>query len=246
MKILLNISFLGTAYRGFQVQPNGMTVQQRLQDAVEAVFGSRCPLTGCGRTDSGVHANMFYCTVDTSDAINTIPEARIPDALNHCLPHDISVNEACAVPQDFHPRYCVTRKEYKYLIWNRRAHNPFFYDRAYHYPRPLDTVKMNEAASCLVGRHDFAAFMASGSSVTDTVREIYRAEVLRDGSFVEILLEGNGFLYNMVRIIAGTLIYVSEGRIQPDGILRIIGEKNRAKAGFTAPAHGLYLNRVVY
>jgi tRNA pseudouridine38-40 synthase len=246
MKILIKISYLGTNYCGFQVQKNGVTVQQRLQDAIEAVFGFRCPLCGCGRTDSGVHANMFYCTIDTLDALNAVPLEHIPGALNHNLPHDISVCEASEVNGSFHPRYDVRRKEYLYLIWNERAPNPFFYDRTYHCPRPLDNVKMNEAASYLTGRHDFAAFMAAGSTVTDTVREIYRAEVLREGSFVRLEFEGDGFLYNMVRIITGTLIYISEGKISPDEIPQIIKGKNRNAAGFTAPAQGLYLNKVVY
>jgi tRNA pseudouridine38-40 synthase len=132
MKILIKISYLGTNYCGFQVQSNGMTVQQRLQDAVEAVFGFRCPLCGCGRTDSGVHANMFCCTVDTADAPNAVPLGRVADALNHNLPADISVWEAGEVDESFHPRYNAKRKEYLYLIWNERAQNPFFYDRAYH------------------------------------------------------------------------------------------------------------------
>lgn len=246
MKILIKISYLGTNYCGFQVQPNGMTVQQRLQDAVEAVFGFRCPLTGCGRTDSGVHANMFCCTVDTAGARSAVLLQRVPDALNHNLPDDISVWEASEVDGSFHPRYNVKRKEYLYLIWNERAPNPFFYDRAYHYPRPLDTVKMNEAASYLTGQHDFAAFMAAGSKATDTVREIYRAAVIREGGFVRFEFEGDGFLYNMVRIITGTLIYISESKITPDGIVQIIKGKSRNAAGFTVPAHGLYLNRVVY
>lgn len=246
MKILIKISYLGTNYCGFQVQANGMTVQQRLQDAVEEVFGFRCPLCGCGRTDSGVHANMFCCTVDTAHARSAVPLERVPDALNHNLPDDISVWEAIEADDSFHPRYNVKSKEYLYLIWNKRAPNPFFYDRAYHYPRLLDTVKMSEAASYLTGKHDFAAFMAAGSKVTDTAREIYRAAVIRDDGFVRLEFEGDGFLYNMVRIITGTLIYISEGKIPTDGIVQIIKGKSRDAAGFTAPAHGLYLNRVVY
>lgn len=246
MNILLKISYLGTNYSGFQVQRNALTIQQRLQDAVEAVFGYRCPLTGCGRTDSGVHSNMYYCTINTTDAVNIIPAEHISDALNHSLPDDISVIEARIIRDDFHPRYDVRYKEYLYLIWNERYPNPFFFDRAYHYIRPLDAIKMNEAAAYLKGRHDFAAFMAKGSTVTDTIREIYQAEVKREDGFVKLIFIGNGFLYNMVRIITGTLIYISEGKIPVDGIEQIIEGKSRHAAGFTVPAHGLYLNRVVY
>ncbi|MHB1153667.1 MAG: tRNA pseudouridine(38-40) synthase TruA [Eubacteriales bacterium] len=246
MNILLKISYLGTNYSGFQVQQNAPTIQQRLQDAVEAVFGYRCPLTGCGRTDSGVHANMYYCTVNITDAYNTIPLEHIADALNHSLPKDISIGEASAASDTFHPRYDVKYKEYLYLIWNERSPNPFFFDRAYHYAHPLDAVKMNIAAASLIGRNDFAAFMAAGSTVTDTIREIYQAEVKREDGFVKLIFTGNGFLYNMVRIITGTLIYISEGKIPTDGIPKIIEGKNRNAAGYTVPAHGLYLNRVVY
>ncbi|MDD4772035.1 MAG: tRNA pseudouridine(38-40) synthase TruA [Eubacteriales bacterium] len=246
MNILLKLSFLGTNYSGFQVQKNALTVQERLQDAVESVFGYRCPLTGCGRTDSGVHAKEFYCTINTACAPNNISAGIIPDALNHHLPHDISIIEAAEVSDSFHPRYDVIRKEYLYLIWNERYPNPFFTDRAYHYVRPLEAEKMNESAAHLIGIHDFTAFMAAGSSVTDTIREIYDARVTRENSFIKIIINGNGFLYNMMRIISGTLIYISEGKIPSDAIPRIIEGKNRVAAGFTVPAHGLYLNRVVY
>lgn len=246
MKILLTISYLGTNYSGFQVQKNAVTVQQTLQDAVQAVFGYRCLLTGCGRTDSGVHANAYCCTIELKGYENQIPLCRIPDALNHSLPRDISVSKAVEVSNDFHPRYDAVYKEYIYIIWNERYPNPFFHDRAYHYPRLLDDKIMNGAAAYLTGRHDFAAFMASGSNVKDTIREIYRADLKRTDGFVRFTIAGNGFLYNMVRIITGTLICVSEGKIPADGIFKIIEQKERSAAGFTVPAHGLYLNRVVY
>ena len=246
MKIVLNISYLGTNYAGFQVQPNAMTVQQRLQDAVESVFGYRCPLTGCSRTDSGVHAGMFVCAIDTADAPNSPPIDKVADALNHYLPDDISVHEAKVAPDDFHPRYGVKSKEYCYVIWNARAKNPFLSHRALHWPTPLDEVLMNEAARYFVGEHDFAAFCAAGSSVTSTVRQIYSASVVRDGDRIIFSVEGNGFLYNMVRIMVGTLINVSAGKYSPGDILKIIESKSRASAGFTAPPDGLYLHKVNY
>lgn len=246
MKLLLTISYLGTRYHGFQVQPNGITVQSTLQDAVERVFGYRCPVTGCSRTDSGVHANMFCCTVETCGAPNRVPTEKVAAALNSVLPDDIAVRDVCEKPDGFHPRYDVVSKEYVYLINNSPVKDPFSADRAYHYPVPLDTVRMNEAAAHLVGEHDFAAFCASGSSVKDTVRNIFSCSVNRDENTVVIRICGNGFLYNMVRIVTGTLIYVSEGKLSPEDIDGIILSRDRHRAGFTAPAHGLYLNRVSY
>jgi tRNA pseudouridine38-40 synthase len=246
MKIVLNISYLGTNYAGFQVQPNAITVQERLQDAVERLFGYRCPLTGCSRTDSGVHAGMFVCTIDTEGAPNSPPIEKVADALNHYLPDDISVNEAKVAPDDFHPRYDVKSKEYCYVIWNARPKNPFLSHRALHWPTPLDEGLMNEAAEHFVGEHDFAAFCAAGSSVSSTVRQIYSASVVRDGNRIIFSVEGNGFLYNMVRIMVGTLINVSAGKYSPSDIPSIIESKDRALAGFTAPPDGLYLHKVNY
>jgi len=246
MKVLLCISYLGTNYCGFQVQPNGVTIQQKIQDAVQAIYGFRCPITGCSRTDSGVHANKYFCTVDTSQAQNSIPENKISDALNRYLPDDIAVISAQFADDDFHVRYDVISKEYKYLIWNMRRKNPFFSDRAYHRPKPLDAAVMDRAAKSFIGKHDFAAFCAAGSSVTDTTREIFSTSVTSENGFVTFTVSGNGFLYNMVRIMTGTLIEVSEGHIAADSILSIIESCDRSKTGFTVPACGLYLNDVVY
>ena len=249
MKILLELSFVGSAYCGWQVQKNGVSVQQRVQDAAEAVWGHRLPVTGCSRTDSGVHAEMFCCTV-SGENIGNIPLERVPDALNRCLPSDIAVRRACLVEDSFHPRYDVIAKEYRYLIWNRRQKNPFSAGRAYHIPKPLDIEAMRDAASSLVGRHDFRAFMASGSSVEDTVREIYHADVREDAGYgkgyVMIAVEGNGFLYNMVRIISGTLLLAGEHKLDRRGMDAIIEGKRRDAAGKTLPACGLYLHRVRY
>jgi len=246
MKIVLNISYLGTNYAGFQVQPNAITVQQRLQDAIERLYGYRCPLTGCSRTDSGVHAEMFICTIDIECAPNSPPIEKVADALNHYLPDDISVKEAKVAPETFHPRYDVRSKEYRYVIWNAREKNPFLSHRALHWPAPLDEAAMNEAAAHFIGEHDFAAFCAAGSSVSSTVRHIYSASVTREGDKVVFSVEGNGFLYNMVRIMVGTLISVSGGKIAPGDISAIIESKDRASAGFTVPPDGLYLHRVNY
>lgn len=246
MKVLLNISFLGTKYGGWQVQKNKITVQQVLQNAVETVFGKRYPVTGCSRTDSGVHANMFCCTVEyDADAVN-IPVDRIPVALSGLLPNDISVYGAYVVPDSFHPRYDSGGKEYKYLIWNGRVKNPFLSGRAMFFPRPLDEELMNAAAEKFVGKHDFSSFMAAGSKITDTVRRVDAAVVKRNGDEVMFTISGDGFLYNMVRIMTGTLIDVSIGKITLDGIPEIIEAHDRSRSGATAAACGLYLNRVFY
>lgn len=246
MKFLLDIAFLGTGYGGWQVQKNVRTVQQTFQDAVEAAFGSRLPVTGCSRTDSGVHANMFCCTVETDRESNSIPTDKIPVVLNSFLPEDISVYRARHVPDGFHPRYSAIGKEYKYVIRNSRFRDPFMSGRSYFYPKRLDEKKMAAAAEYFRGEHDFASFMSAGSKVTDTVRRIYAASVVRDGDTVCFKVSGNGFLYNMVRIMTGTLIGVSEGRFSPNGIGEIIEARSRSAAGITVPACGLYLNRVFY
>ena len=241
--ILLRLAYLGTAYHGFQVQTNAVTIQQCIQDAVENVFGHRYDVTGCSRTDSGVHANEFYCTVGVNP---TIPVNKIPAALNANLPADIAVYECFTVDESFHPRYNVIYKEYLYRIWNAYQRNPFENQRSYHYPRPLDIGKMNEAAAYFIGRHDFAGFMSSGSDIIDTVRDIKYFNVTKENDYVQIRVAADGFLYNMVRILVGTLIYVSENKIETNDLNDIILNKDRSRAGITAPPHGLYLNKVVY
>lgn len=246
VKLLLKISYLGSAYNGWQVQKDRKTVQKTMQDAVETAFGKRFPITGCSRTDSGVHANMFCCTVEFGDIRTSIPIEKIPVILSRLLPDDISVYDACRVPDSFHPRYDATGKEYIYLIWNGAVKNPFLTERAMFYPKPLDVNLMNEAARCFLGKHNFASFMSSGSKITDTIRRIDTSRVEREGDKIMFTIAGNGFLYNMVRIMAGTLIEAGDGKIAPNDVSEIIRACNRKKAGATAPSCGLYLNRVFY
>lgn len=252
MKILLNISFLGTNYCGYQVQPNGVTVQQKLNEAAKALFGYDCDIVGCSRTDSGVHANEFCAavTVKGEPFLNTrIPVEKIAGAMSYYLPEDISVTDAREVDDDFHPRYDVLYKEYVYKIWNGKTRNPFLMDRAWHCPRRIDDdalSEMNRAASLLKGKHDFSSYMASDTKVKDTVRTVFEADVRRDGDLIEFRISADGFLYNMVRIITGTLVDVAYGRISANDIEKITESCNRSLAGTTAPSHGLYLNRVVY
>ncbi len=252
MKILLKISFLGTAYRGYQVQKNGPTVQECLTNAAKQVFSANCDIVGCSRTDSGVHANMFCATVSNKgeDSLTTsIPVSKIPEAFCFYLPSDISVYDAEWVSDGFHARYDVEYKEYVYRILNRRVRDPFLEGRSHIFHKPLDSAdveRMNAAAQYFVGKHDFCAFMASGSKVVDTIREVRYAEVKKEGDILVFRVAADGFLYNMVRIMAGTLLSVAEGKIAPEDVEKIILSRDRSKAGSTAPACGLYLNRVVY
>lgn len=251
-KLLIAVRYLGTNYCGYQVQPNGPTVQAELNAAAEALFGFPCDIVGCSRTDSGVHAECFCATVarQGTDCLTTsIPTERIPRAFCRHLPPDIAVWAARWVPSSFHARYDVREKEYVYRIHNRHERDPFLADRAWHVPAPIGDAQlaaMQAAAAQYVGTHDFAAFMAQGSSVTSTVRTVTRAEVAREGDLITFRVAADGFLYNMVRIMTGTLLAVAEGKCAPDEIAAMLASRDRAQAGITAPACGLYLARVVY
>ena len=252
MKILLKIAYLGTGYCGYQVQTNGVTVQGKMNQATEAVFGFPCDVVGCSRTDSGVHANEFCLTVSKKGEEGiafSIPVEKIPTALNCRLPADISVLEASIVPDEFHARYDVKYKEYVYRIWNGASKNPFLADRALFPQMPLspDAIRaMNEAAQHFVGAHDFASYMATGSKIKDTTRTVLYADVTEKENVVTFRVAADGFLYNMVRIMAGTLLEVARGTLAPEDIIAVTESCDRRRAGATAPAHGLYLNHVSY
>lgn len=253
MKLLLTLSYLGTGFCGYQVQPNRRTVQGELTRATKELFGYDCDITGCSRTDTGVHANTFCATVTErgKDALDTRLElSKIPAAMNAHLPQDISVIKAEARDSEFHPRYDVKYKEYVYRIYNGRVRDPFEEGRSWHVPYDIfgdgQIVKMQAAADALVGKHDFSSFMASGSTVESTVREIKYAKVEKHGDIVTFTVAADGFLYNMVRIITGTLVAVAREKIACDDIERIICACDRSLAGVTAPPQGLYLNNVEY
>ena len=242
-KVCLTIQYDGTAYHGWQVQPNGITVQQTLQDAIEAVTGTRAPLTGCSRTDAGVHAHRFYCT---TSAPAKLPPKQFVKALNANLPQDIAVLDAAVVSNDFHPRYSATKKQYVYCIWNGQTRNPFWQRYSLYVRNRLDEEIMNRAAQCFVGTHNFSAFCSAGSEVEDKVRTIYRAEVTREGDLLRFTVEGNGFLYNMVRIMVGTLLSVENGKLTTQNIIEALESGDRNLVGPTAPPCGLFLNDVTY
>ena len=241
--LLLRLMYDGSHYHGWQVQPNGITVQEALQNAIEQILGVRESVTGCSRTDAGVHANDFCCNIRTENEIDCY---RLQGALNAVLPDSISVKSVKEVDADFHARYSCVTKQYVYRVWNAGFKNPFLVNRAWHYKNKIDEKFLNEQAQAYVGTHDYKAFCSAGSSVEDTVRTVKQFSVTRDGDEVIFTVEADGFLYNMVRIMVGSLIEISENRIEKDKLSAIIESKDRALAGRTAPPQGLYLNKVNY
>ena len=247
MKYFAKIKYLGTAFHGFQVQPGLRTVQGELNNALNQAFGLPCKVTGCSRTDAGVHANEFCLTVECEGG--TIPADKLPIAVARFLPTDLSLFYAEECDNAFHPRYDVREKEYLYRIINRPIYDPFEFGRAWFLSRPVSNeglLLIQSAAKHFIGRYDFSTFMSEGSDVEDTVRIVTALSVERNGDLIEIRISADGFLYNMVRIIVGTLTEVAFGRISPDDIVDIINSHDRSRAGMTAPADGLYLNKVVY
>lgn len=241
--LLLTIRFLGTAYHGWQIQQNAVTVQEKLQAALKTVLGSQPDIKGCSRTDTGVHAACFCVSLKTE---SRIPCDRLPAALNVNLPKDIAALACREVPEDFHARYNAKGKRYIYKILNTPLRDPFYEGLALHYPHPVDETLLNDACRGFIGTHDFSSFCSSGSSVSDTVRTVSEASVSRQGDVVLFSVSADGFLYNMVRIMVGTLLAVSEGKISAQDIPCIIAARDRSRAGITAPPHGLYLDEVFY
>ncbi len=236
-------AYRGTNYHGFQIQSNAVTVQEVLQKSVSEVLNEKVSITGCSRTDTGVHANQFCFNVHTESNISTQGFVR---GVNGKLPDDISILSCEDAPLDFHARFDCKGKEYIYKIHCSESKNPFATDLMFHYRRKLDLDAIKKAGSYFVGTHDFKSFCADSTNVSTTVRTIYSLDIENYGDTVIVLVKGNGFLYNMIRIIVGTLIDVSEGRILSDDIPKILVAKDRLRAGRTAMAHGLYLNRVFY
>ena len=242
-RILLTISYDGTAYHGWQVQPNGITVQETVQNALYKLLGERPALTGCSRTDAGVHAREFCSHLDCEEKF---PESAFLRGLDALLPPDISVKAAREVPPDFHARYNASGKTYAYYILNSERRDPFLSRYAWRIERGLDLKRINAFCGEIVGTHDFYAFSSSGRTVEDTVRTVKECYALREGDKVILKITADGFLYNMVRIIVGTAVAVSDGKIEPEFTKEILTSKNRALAGQTAPPQGLFLEKVWY
>lgn len=253
MKVLLKISYVGTDYAGFQVQPNAVTVQSVLCEAAENLFGFECDVKGCSRTDAGVHALGFVCAITPKgksgfESTVSIPEGRVPKAFGRFLPPDISVLAAAYAPDSFHPRYDAVKKEYVYRLYDG-TRDPFLEGRALHLVKTLSDGEFEAAKECarmFAGRHDFRAFMAAGSPKEDTVREVYDCRFERNGRDLTFTVSANGFLYNMVRIMVGTLLDHAAGRVSLGDIAEAFESGERYLLGRTAPACGLYLNKVEY
>lgn len=241
--LLLTLRYDGTSYHGWQRQNNADTVQKRVELAFNEICGEKNNIIGCSRTDAGVHANMFCCNVRTQSSISA---DKIPCALNFYLPNSISVYDCQEVDFDFHARYNAKGKEYIYLIYNGKYRNPFYENKALWYPYPVNIDEMNENAKDFVGVHNFSAFCSADSDVQDKIREIYECKAERDGDVIKITVKGNGFLYNMVRIMVGTLLDIQKSKIENGSIPKILESRDRNRAGVTVRPEGLYLNKVIY
>lgn len=239
----LTVAYDGTNYCGWQIQPNGITVEEVLNRKLSKLTGEEITVIGASRTDSGVHA---LGNVAVFDSETSIPPERISYALNQRLPEDIVIVKSEEVPGDWHPRYCDCTKTYEYHVLNAKVPDPTRRLTSYFVSFDLDVEKMREAAAYLVGEHDFVSFCNVRTNVEDTVRTIYSLDILTQGDELTIRIRGNGFLYNMVRIIVGTLLRVGRGFYTPDQVREILEAKDRKAAGVTAPPHGLFLVGIEY
>lgn len=242
-RIRLKIAYDGTNYCGWQIQPNEVTVEGVINQTLSELLDEDVEVIGASRTDSGVHADGNYCVFETD---TKIPAEKIAYAMNQRLPEDVVVVKSDEVDSDWHPRYQDSTKTYEYRIVNREMPDPIRRLYSYFTYSDLDVSAMKEAAKYLVGEHDFASFCSAGSQVESTVRTIYSLDVTQIGDEIVITVQGNGFLYNMVRIIAGTLLEVGEGKIEPSDMAKILESKDREQAGKTAVAKGLKLVEIKY
>lgn len=243
-RIKLVVAYEGTNYCGWQIQPSGITIEEVLNKALSELLGENIKVIGASRTDSGVHSLGNVAVFDTD---TRIPAEKICYALNQRLPEDIVVQSSCEVAPDFHPRHCYSEKTYEYRILNRKIPIPTLRRDTYFYYRNLDVEKMKRAADYMTGTHDFKSFCSIHTTVEDTVRTILSCQVEKSlDNIITMRVTGTGFLYNMVRIIAGTLIQVGLGEKEPEDVLEILEKKDRSAAGPTAPAHGLTMIGIVY
>ena len=239
----VTISYKGTAYHGFQRQINAVGIQNVIEEKLSQLTASRVEIDGCSRTDTGVHANEYCFSFQTA---HSIPCVNIIRGLNTLLPDDISVSDCEIMPENFHARYSCTAKEYQYLILNTPYRNAFYADLALHYTRVLDVGLITEASQYYIGTHDFTSFCGTLGLKENCTRTIEYFNITKDEQLIKLIVKGDGFLYNMVRIMVGTLLEINEHKLAPNSIPQIIAAKDRNAAGRTAPAHALYLNKVFY
>ena len=242
-RVKIIVAYDGTNYCGWQVQPNGITIESVLNHHLSELLGEEIHVIGASRTDSGVHADGNVAVFDTSARM---PAERISYALNTRLPQDIRIQDSCVVPSDFHPRFQRTVKTYEYRICSRKFPDPCSRLYSLFYYWELDVEQMKKAAAYLVGEHDFTSFCTKKEEVTNCVRTIYSLDIEKTGDQIVLRIRGNGFLYNMVRIITGTLLRVGGGLINPEQIPEILAAQDRSAAAETAPAHGLKLVKIEY
>ena len=241
--IALKLMYVGTAYHGWQVQKNAVSVAETLEKALSTVVCHPVKCTGAGRTDAGVHAEVYIANFHTR---SSIPTDRIPLAVNTRLPDDIVVVKATEVPEHFNAIGSCLRKEYTYRIYNSRLGNAFYVNRAWFYPKHLDESIMQRAADCFVGTHDFSAVRAVGTEVRSPVRTVHYFNITRTGDLIECRVCANGFLYNMVRAMVGTCVYAAEGKFAPEDVSAILESRNRTAAGPTVPPGGLYMLSLIH
>lgn len=242
-RVMLVVAYDGTNYHGWQMQPNAVTIEQILNEKLSELLKEDIQVIGASRTDAGVHAEGNVAVFDTN---TSIPGEKISYALNHLLPEDIVIQESFEVEPDFHPRKCDSIKTYQYRILNRNFNLPVKGRNAYHFYRKLDLDKMREAAAYFVGKHDFKNFCSSHTQAKSTIRIIYSFDIEEEDEEIVLTVSGNGFLYNMVRMLTGTLLDVGTGRMSPDKIPELLAAKERVHSPNTAPARGLTLLDIEY
>ena len=247
VKLKLTVAYDGARYKGWQVQKSGITVQQRVEEALKRLFPSVGRVHSSSRTDTGVHARGMVAHVEIQKDEYRIGELKLRLAMNALLPDDVSVTEVKRVPGNFHARFDATGKQYRYMIWNNPVANPLKRHVAWHVPRELDFVRMQKGAKYFIGNHDFRAFAVKREyEMRSTVRVVTNCKLYKKGSMLMCVIEGEGFLYKMCRGIVGTLVEVGVGKLKPIDVRNILKSCDRAKAGMTAPAHGLILWKVKY
>lgn len=247
VKLKLTVAYDGASYKGWQVQKSGITVQQRVEEALKRLFPSVGRVHSSSRTDTGVHARGMVAHVEIQKDEYRIGELKLRLALNALLPDDVSVTEVKRVSGNFHARFDATGKQYRYMIWNHPVANPLKRHVAWHVPRELDFVRMQQGAKYFIGNHDFRAFAVKREyEMRSTVRVVTNCKLYKKGSMLMCVIEGEGFLYKMCRGIVGTLVEVGVGKLKPIDVRNILKSCDRAKAGMTAPAHGLILWKVKY